>query len=155
MALTSSMFVGSEGRERGTEVRRDEDGWITLFYTGKASDQCCGGRDPAWGTFLPQLRGLTHVGCDGVWAQGSKAQPGTLPPLHTGTQTLTPSSSISSRPSTQGGHLLAPGLPPVVKGLPPVQAGSQGASQGQARERDCLGQDDTQTTRLGHGAELC
>lgn len=86
---------------------------------------------------------------------GSNAQPGTLPPLHTGTQALMPSSNMSPRSLTHGGHLLAPGLPPVVKGLPPVQAGSQGASRAQARERDCLGQDDMQTTRLGHGAELC
>lgn len=61
MALTSSMFVGSEGRERGTRVRKDEGSWIMLFYTGKASDQRGGGRHPAWGP-APTAQGTDMYG---------------------------------------------------------------------------------------------
>lgn len=112
------------------------------------------------GDLLPQLRGLTRVGCAEGGAHRGQGSARDAPPtpyryLDPGAWqqrlTQTPPPKVGTSPGSQPNA----GVTPAVKGLPPEWAGSQDPSQGQVRERDCLGHDDMQTTRLGHGAELC
>lgn len=105
MALTSSMFVGSEGRERGNEVRRDEDGCITFFTQERLAISIME-EETLHGDLTPQLRGLTRVGSAEASRHRGQGSARDAPPtpywyLGPGAQ----QQRLAETPPSQGGHL--------------------------------------------------
>ena len=121
MALTSSMFVGSEGTERGTEVRRTAG--LRLFAQERLVISIVE-EDTLRGDLPPQLRGLTHVGCaegGGHRGQGSArdAPPTPYQYLDPGASAAAPCPDPPPKVGTSPRNQPSTGVTPCSKGTLP------------------------------------